>query len=379
MAKKKSAKKWTTSGFEAFRRGTFGNGGHNLYVSKAGILQRIYQYDLNHNGYFDLVFANCPTPEFSYGEGNGLKVITRAVSTKNEMATRIYAYGSDRNLPTRYYNNLTPYIKDHESVYIPHLMLPLTDWGTTGGLKDARLAYLENSTAVNKYGLIPKIMRFDGTGDLEDIYPSVEGMTVGDVADQDFPATGWSSSQRIDEVVGVENPTDNGMYTEDSVKLKDDTVTLSITDPNKTYTVLAGQEAVTIANDSTLFQTSSAMNAGGTSGRFVIKMGGLSGTVSAASDVLGDYLTDVPRAFVEVYVGSDLQTSQEMKVTTTKMQDDFGFKSDDITFTTTSTGICALCRIRKKGIRLSLSPPIFVRRRLVVKKMLLTPAILNNN
>lgn len=50
---------WTTEGFAAFRRGTFGNGGHNLYVSRAGILQRIYQYDLNHNGYFDLVYANC--------------------------------------------------------------------------------------------------------------------------------------------------------------------------------------------------------------------------------------------------------------------------------------------------------------------------------
>ena len=52
-------KKWNTRGFEAFRRGTFGNGGQNLYVSRAGVLQRIYQYDLNHNGYFDLVFANC--------------------------------------------------------------------------------------------------------------------------------------------------------------------------------------------------------------------------------------------------------------------------------------------------------------------------------
>ena len=50
---------WITDGFEAFRRGTFGNGGQNLYVSRAGVLQRIYQYDLNHNGYFDLVFANC--------------------------------------------------------------------------------------------------------------------------------------------------------------------------------------------------------------------------------------------------------------------------------------------------------------------------------
>ena len=52
-------KAWITEGFDAFRRGTFGNAGQNLYVSKAGVLQRIYQYDLDKNGYFDLVFANC--------------------------------------------------------------------------------------------------------------------------------------------------------------------------------------------------------------------------------------------------------------------------------------------------------------------------------
>ena len=50
---------WVTEGFEAFRRGTFGNAGQNLYVSKAGVLQRIYQFDLDHNGWFDLVYANC--------------------------------------------------------------------------------------------------------------------------------------------------------------------------------------------------------------------------------------------------------------------------------------------------------------------------------
>ncbi|MDD5728951.1 MAG: FG-GAP and VCBS repeat-containing protein, partial [Victivallales bacterium] len=52
-------KQWVTEGFEAFRKGTFGNGGQNLYVSRKGVLQRIHQYDLTHNGYFDLVFANC--------------------------------------------------------------------------------------------------------------------------------------------------------------------------------------------------------------------------------------------------------------------------------------------------------------------------------
>ncbi len=49
---------WITRGFEAFRRGTFGNGGQNLYVSRAGALQRIHQFDLDRDGHVDLVFCN---------------------------------------------------------------------------------------------------------------------------------------------------------------------------------------------------------------------------------------------------------------------------------------------------------------------------------
>ena len=285
--------------------------------------------------------ASNTTPEFSYGEGNGLKVITRAVSTKNEMATRIYAYGSDRNLPTRYYNNLTPYIKDHESVYIPHLMLPLTDWGSTGGLKDARLAYIENSTAVNKYGLIPKIMRFDGTGDLEDIYPSVEGMTVGDVADLDFPNVGWADTDPIDTIYACSNPSDNGMYTEDSIKLKQDIVELPVAQTSATYLKKANQEAVTMGNEK--YITSSQpyfekINLGGTNGKITVSMGGLNGTVRAVNATLGDYLTEVPKAFVEIYFDGTLITSTEAKVISTRMQDVFNFECPDVQFTTNANG-----------------------------------------
>ena len=51
-------KVWITKGFSAFKKGIFGNAGQNLYVSRNGVLQRIHQYDLNRNGYFDLVFCN---------------------------------------------------------------------------------------------------------------------------------------------------------------------------------------------------------------------------------------------------------------------------------------------------------------------------------
>ena len=54
---------WTTEGFEGFRKGTFGNGGQNLYVSRKGVLQRIHQTDLTGNGYVDLVFCNSQNHE----------------------------------------------------------------------------------------------------------------------------------------------------------------------------------------------------------------------------------------------------------------------------------------------------------------------------
>ncbi|MBR4613049.1 MAG: VCBS repeat-containing protein, partial [Kiritimatiellae bacterium] len=58
-------------GFAPFRRGTFGNAGQNLYVSRAGILQRIYRFDIDGDGHFDLPFANCQehhesAPSFVY-------------------------------------------------------------------------------------------------------------------------------------------------------------------------------------------------------------------------------------------------------------------------------------------------------------------------
>ncbi len=50
--------KWTKKGFEEFSKGTLGNGGQNLYVSAKGVLQRIYNFDVNGDGYFDLPLAN---------------------------------------------------------------------------------------------------------------------------------------------------------------------------------------------------------------------------------------------------------------------------------------------------------------------------------
>ena len=65
-------KKWTKEGFEAFRKGTFGNSGQNIYVSKNGVLQRIYNMDIDGNGYPDIPFAN----SHRAGERQAIKVFT---------------------------------------------------------------------------------------------------------------------------------------------------------------------------------------------------------------------------------------------------------------------------------------------------------------
>lgn len=45
-------------GFAQFAQGTFGNGGDNLFVDADGVVRRIMDNDLNHDGRFDLVLPN---------------------------------------------------------------------------------------------------------------------------------------------------------------------------------------------------------------------------------------------------------------------------------------------------------------------------------
>ena len=38
---------WTHKGFEEFSRGHFDNGGDNLYVNAAGVIETIHRFDVN--------------------------------------------------------------------------------------------------------------------------------------------------------------------------------------------------------------------------------------------------------------------------------------------------------------------------------------------
>lgn len=121
------------------------------------------------------------TDSYEYGIGKGLTSIRKASANPDEFATRLYIYGSERNIQTRYYNQFD--ILNKESVDIRNLMLPLDVWGKTDGLPDARKAYLQASDdIIEKFGLIPRTVYFDGSQN-EEIYPSINGLTMKQIRD----------------------------------------------------------------------------------------------------------------------------------------------------------------------------------------------------
>lgn len=158
------------------------------------------------------------SPDFIFGPGSGLTALKKSVANSDEIGTRLRVFGSSRNIPTSYYRGLDIY--NGESADIQNLMIPLSKWGKTEGKPDARKAYLQASDdVVAALGLIPRTHYFDGS-DGEEIYPSLEGATVGDVrvAKQELQDTTYvpsqtvypDASERVDEIEAATNPEDDG-------------------------------------------------------------------------------------------------------------------------------------------------------------------------
>lgn len=166
--------------------------------------------------------ADNTSDPFLYGRGNGLTAIKKSYTNGEDIATRLYVYGSERNLISRFYNRKD--ILNAESVDIANLMLPVDSWGETaddsGALKpDARKAYIEKDSQVAKYGLIPKRVYFDG-GDNDEVYPSIENFTAGELRAAKVSASDTSyapdasiypSDERLDEIRSANNPADDGI------------------------------------------------------------------------------------------------------------------------------------------------------------------------
>ena len=196
------------------------------------------------------------TSQFVYGLGKGLTAIKKSYTNTDEFATRLYVYGSDKNLPTRYYNGKS--ICNAESVDIPNLMLPQSCWRTavdpaTGQtLPDASLCYIEDSSLVDKYGLIPRRVYFNGS-DNDEIYPTIKNITAkrlrdakAEMGDTEYvPSVSlYPDEERMDKVKDCDNPQDDGIEVEEGEFKGEETKDVSIlefvrfigaSDDNKKY------------------------------------------------------------------------------------------------------------------------------------------------
>lgn len=141
---------------------------------------------------------------FKYGKGNGLYEIEQNAEADQAIVTRLRAYGSTRNLPHRYYNSLTSadgqkLIPDNMAVQ--HLMLPSFPYTTQDPYID--------SPNIDKLGIREDTVFFDGSQEgLEEIYPSIEGMTAEQLHDAGVTC---NATGALDEIVGATQMADNGV------------------------------------------------------------------------------------------------------------------------------------------------------------------------
>ncbi|MCM1223081.1 MAG: hypothetical protein NC548_52375, partial [Lachnospiraceae bacterium] len=152
--------------------------------------------------------AGIPTDQlFKYGKGQGLATIKRQAESNQQIITRLRVYGSTDNMPTRYYNKL---VNDNGESYIPNnmavnfLMLP-------GFPEETQDPYID-SPNIEALGVREGAVFFDGTdSELETIKPSIEGMTAEQLKSAGIAC---NATGALDEVVGAEQTTDDGVWEE---------------------------------------------------------------------------------------------------------------------------------------------------------------------
>ena len=141
---------------------------------------------------------------FKYGEGNGLYEIAQNAEADQKIVTRLRAYGSTRNLPHRYYNSLSganglKLVPDNMAV--SNLMLPDFPYNTLDPYIDSA-----NKAAL---GIREGTIFFDGSQEgLEEIYPSIEGMTAEQLKAAGVPC---NSTGNLNELVSADQMSDDGV------------------------------------------------------------------------------------------------------------------------------------------------------------------------
>lgn len=101
---------------------------------------------------------------------------------------------------------------------------------------DIRKAYIDAPQSyLDKYGIRPATVRFDGSGEREDIHPSIKGLTIGDIRAglgseaEYYPSTSVYTDPdgRVDKVLSCDNPQDDGL-TSNGANKYDSVLTASI-------------------------------------------------------------------------------------------------------------------------------------------------------
>ena len=213
-------------------------------------------------------------PVFKYGRGHGLLSITKTDADSSQIANRLYVFGSNRNMLANWYNHQN--IHGAASADIQNLMLPInavtgaavkyvydgkiytydgkiytyadpishyTGWGLTDGLPDPAKAFVEDAASILARGLREKAVYFDGSGDLKEIYPTIEGVTIAEVRDSNpdyVPASFWDDATRVDEVESCTNPADDGFAASAAGKSADVVDYCSYDKNGQRVTIVAG-------------------------------------------------------------------------------------------------------------------------------------------
>ena len=155
---------WIQRGFEEFSNGCCDNGGDNLYVNAAGIIERIHRLDVNGDGHVDLVFPNShgyiergPTWIYTQSQGAGADWPRRQLENDSGWMSRAVDVDGDGYLDLIVVNGENGVISELDSyVY----------WGGAQGLTGART---ELPTA-GAYDVAAVDLR--GCGRLDLIFPS---------------------------------------------------------------------------------------------------------------------------------------------------------------------------------------------------------------
>lgn len=221
-----------------------------------------------------------PGIELKYGKDEGLKSIRRKINPNVEICTRVRAYGSERNMPYRWYNKKytnPPIFGD--AMNVPQLMLPHYAYiksqneiefiDANGDLYDDTpphypynlwatpndIVLPSNNGIIEKYGSRDKEIHWN-SDDMGEIFPSMKGMMSNDVPSlRDIYHTNIHLDQLLSTAVNEDTTPITG--TGETSELTTGKINFVVRVPNPGFDPMAqkGQEDVVLLMQSGMCQS----------------------------------------------------------------------------------------------------------------------------